>query len=404
MPRFSYQAINESGTTVTGVIEAESAALAKSILADRGYIPSRVVEGKNHPGEGLLSRLNSHRIRPVDLILFTKQFRSMLNAGIPIIRLFEILVNQTENKALNKTIAAVSHDVQQGATLYTAMSRHPRVFSPVYLSMVAAGEVSGTMPEVLSRLTYIIEHEAKVKADIRSALQYPIIVLVALTIAFFTLLTLVIPKFVTIFSKAGLELPFPTQMALFLYKMLENYWFFLLGGAVALIVGLKYFFRTEQGKLFRDTLLLKIPVLGPLLIKSAMSRFASIFAILKASGVTVMQSMSILSGTVGNHAISRTFERVTSQMEGGQGISGPLKSAKYFTPMIVDMIAIGEETGNIDEMLREISAHYDDEIEYAVKELSTAVGPVLVVCLAAVVGFFALAIFMPMWDLTKMVK
>ena len=178
----------------------------------------------------------------------------------------------------------------------------------------------------------------------------------------------------------------------------------VLGVLVVIVFALAAYFRTAQGKFVRDSFLLRLPVLGPLFQKAALSRFASIFAILQTSGVPVLQSISILSETIGNEAIARAFEHLRERIEEGAGISAPLKTSRYFTPMVVDMIAIGEESGNLDEMLREITKHYDDEVEYAVKGLSDAIGPVLIVGLAAVVGFFALAIFMPMWDLTKMVR
>jgi type IV pilus assembly protein PilC len=186
-----------------------------------------------------------------------------------------------------------------------------------------------------------------------------------------------------------------------LYKLIAVYWYLGLGGLALLIVGLRFFLKTERGKYVRDALLLRIPLVGSLFIKAIMSRFASIFSILQSSGVPIMISMKVLSGTIGNRAIAAEFDEVRERMQEGKGISAPLSQAKYFTPMVIDMIAIGEETGNIEEMLRQVSIHYDDEVSFAVKGMSDAIGPILVIGLAAVVGFFALAIFLPMWDLTK---
>jgi len=270
--------------------------------------------------------------------------------------------------------------------------------------MVQAGESSGALSNVFERLIYIIEHEHKIKSDIKSALQYPVVVVVALVIAFFVLLTFVIPKFVGIFKSAGIELPLPTQICMLMYDFLVHRWYLCVGGIVAGILALRYYFRTEQGKYVRDSFILKIPIFGPVFLKAAMSRFASIFAILQSSGVPILDAMTILSGTIGNTAISREFDRIRERLEAGRGISGPLNSAKYFTPMVINMVAIGEESGNLDDMLRDVSTHYDDEVEYAVNRLSGAIGPILIVSLAAVVGFFALSIFLPMWDLTKMVR
>jgi type IV pilus assembly protein PilC len=407
MMKYSYQAINESGANVSGTIEAVSVEMAESIILAKGYIPSKVSAASGAAAGG--SFLASIRERMVnvkigDLILFTKQFRSMMQAGVPIIRLLQVLENQTEDKVLKGVITAMDQDVQAGKSLYEAMKKHPSLFSPLYLSMINAGEISGTIPDILGRLVDIIEHEAKIKSDIKSALQYPFIVLIALAVAFFVLLTFVIPKFASIFAKTGMALPLPTKIAMLMYQGLANYWYILIGGVVGLIVGLRMYFKTAAGSYARDAFFLKVPLFGPLFQKAAMSRFASIFAILQASGVPVMQSMEILSGTIGNTAISHEFDRVHDKIKEGQGISGPLSSAKYFTPMVVDMVAIGEESGNIEDMLRQIAIHYDDEVGYAVKRLSDMIGPILIVGLAAVVGFFALAIYMPMWDLTKMAK
>jgi len=406
MPSFSYEAISENGSTVTGAVEAESEAMAESILTAKGYIPTKIFAPSNKTGASLWTIIKEKlgRLESKDLILFTKQFRSMLHAGVPIIRLLQVLESQSENKVLKMVVAEIAQDIKQGSTLYESLEKHPAVFSPLYRSMVRAGEISGALPDVLSRLVYIIEHETKIRADIKSALQYPKMVLIALGGAFVVLLTFVIPKFVAIFAKSGLELPLPTKIAMFLYQFLSGYWYLIILSIVGGIFALRYYFKTPQGGILKDAFLLQMPLFGPLFNKAALSRFASIFAILHSSGVPVMTSMSILSGSIGNLAMAKEFDRVREKMGEGQGIAVPLRSAKYFTPMVIDMIAIGEESGNIEDMLREITIHYDDEVSYAVKGLSDAIGPILIVGLAAVVGFFALAIFLPMWDLTKMVK
>lgn len=406
MANYVYSAINETGKTVSDSMEAESEEMVNRQLAARNLIPVRIVQ-QDKSGFSL-SSLASLRfgaaVKTKDLILFTKQFRSMMQAGVPIVRLMQVLVNQTQDKVLKKVAKDISQDIRDGLTLHAAMKKHPSIFSPLYLSMINAGEISGSVTEILERLIDIVEHEAKIKADIKSALQYPMIVVIALVIAFIVLLTFVIPKFVTIFQKAGIDLPLPTKIAMIMYEGLANYWYILLGGIIATVVFLRYYIKTPIGRYTLDTFLLKMPLFGPLFLKAAMSRFAAIFAIMQASGVPVMRTMEVVSDTIGNTAISREFDNVREKIQEGQGISGPLRSAKHFTPMVVDMVAIGEESGNIEDMMRQVSLHYDDEVQYAVKGLADSIGPILMVGLAAVVGFFALAIFMPMWDLTKMVK
>ncbi len=406
MTQYSYKAFDASGKTISGEVEANSKEEVADILSERDYIPTEITKGKAASKGFDLEKIQVGltRVGAPDLILFTKQFRTMLVAGVPILSLLQTMQQQTSNLRLKSVIAAIADDIHQGSTLHGSFKKHPTVFSPLYCSMLEAGESSGALPDVLQRVSYIIEHEYKIKTEVRSALLYPVIVFAFLGIAFFVLLTFVIPKFVKIFLKAGLDLPLPTKICMVLYQLLASYWHVLLGSIVLLIVFLTLYFKTEQGKYVRDAFLLRIPIFGELFIKSVMSRFASIFAILQSSGVGVLESMVILQNIVGNAAISKEFARIKEKLESGRGIAGPLSSAKYFTPMVVNMVAIGEESGNLDLMLTEVSAHYDYEVEHTTKNLSSMLGPFLVVCLAAMVGFFAFAIFLPMWDLTKMVK
>ena len=406
MPKFSYQAITETGASTSGEIEADSLEVANNMLASRGFIPTRV-KAEQPALSGLQMSKIREQLSPVkapELILFTKQFKTMINAGVSMMNMLEILEEQTENPKLQSILSRMHKDIKEGASLYDAFIKHPKVFSPLYCSMIQAGEAAGALPEVLERLIYIIEHEHQVKSDIKSAMTYPAIVVVFLFTAFLVLITQVIPKFVNIFNNAGLSLPLPTQICLFIYTFLSNYWYLLLGGTVVAIVLLYYYLKTDQGRLARDTIMMRVPLLGPLFVKSAISRFASIFSILQASGVDVLDSMDILSGTIGNAAIGGELENIKDSLAEGRGIAGPLGQAKYFTPMLINMVAIGEESGNLENMLRDVAEHYDTEVEYSMKKLSEAIGPLLTVGLAAVVGFFALAIFLPMWDLTLMAK
>lgn len=406
MPTFAYQAINENGATVSGTIEADTVEMVNNILAARGFIPAKVTSADAGVQKGIMAKLNATfgSVSPPELILFTKQFRTLLLAGVPILRLLQVLEAQTQSAVLKKAIGQMDMDIKGGSTLTDAMEKHPKVFIPLYRSMIHAGEVSGTVPDVLERLSYILEHEHKIRSDVKAALQYPIIVLVALSIAFVVLLTFVIPRFVGIFLRAGIELPWPTKAAMTLYQFLNNYWHIIIAVVFLIIMGLRYYFMTERGALIRDQFLLKLPVLGSLFQKAAMSRFASIFSILQSSGVQILTTMKVLIGTIGNSAIAREFARVQEMMQQGLGLAQPLRRARYFPPMVVDMVAIGEESGNIEEMMRVISKHYDEEVEYQVKRLSDLIGPILVVGLAVVVGFFALAVFLPMWDMTKLAR
>lgn len=405
MSRYLYKAVNVAGKTVSGSLDAQSADHANEQIAARGLTATAVTPATSAIGpRGSQSWiLRIQRVHPEELILFTKQLATMLRAGIPVLRVFDILQTQTENVKLKAICAEISSGIRSGSNLHRALRRHPDVFSPLYCSMVLAGETSGTLPQILQRLIYVISHEYKVKSDVRAVIQYPIIVLIALAAAFVVLITLVIPRFAAVYSRAQIVLPLPTRICLALSDLMRAQWvsisivLVVIAGFVAL--GL----RTAEGRFLRDRLILRIPMIGPLILKSALSRFASVFSILQSSGVGILDAIQILSDTIGNSAIARELIRVQAQLEAGHGISNPLMSARYFTPLFVNMVAVGEEAGNLDEMLREISLHYDAEVEYATRRLTTAMGPALIVLMAAMVGFFALAVYLPMWDMARVV-
>ena len=403
MTDFSYKAIDEGGMAVTGVINADSVVMAENVLVARGHIPSKIKEVRDMSIADIWYRYQARSgvVKPKDLILFTKQLRSMFRAGVPIVRLLRVIELQTQNRTLRNIASVMTKKVKQGVSLTDCVEEYPKVFSPLYRAMIKAGEISGSLPDVLKRLIHVIDHENKVRADVKEALRYPVLVLITLSAAFFVLLGWVMPVFARMFEKANIDLPLPTRIAIGLYDFLSVYWYIMGGGIVALVVALVYIVRTEEGRYIADGILLKIPFIGSLLVKAAMARFTSIFAILHASGIRILDSMDILSGTIGNTAISRTFDEIRERVKEGESISEPLKSAKHFPPMVSDMIAIGEESGNLEEMLHEITEHYDDEVEYQVKGLEGYIGPLLIVLLAAMVGFFALAVFMPVWDMAK---
>ena len=404
MSTYRYEAVNDKGKTVAGLIEAESMDHANDLLGARGLTPLSLRDetaAAGRPRWDKLARL-FNTVHPEELILYTKQLSTMLKAGIPILRVVDILENQSDNLRLKDISRQIGLDIRSGTALSRSLRRHPDVFSELYCSMVQAGEASGALPQILQRLIYIITHEYQVKTEIRSVLQYPLIVLVSLITAFVGLITFVIPQFAKVYAKVKVELPFPTRVCLVLSKLFNEQWpvllLVLLAGALAVFLIL----RTAWGRYAWDRLKLHVPLIGPLLLKSALSRFASIFSILQASGVGILDALKILSGTIGNAAISRELEGVQVHLEQGHGVARPLMAAKYFTPMLVNMVAVGEEAGNLDEMLREVSLHYDSEVEYATRRLTTAMGPVLIVAMAVLVGFFALAVYMPMWDLAKL--
>ena len=405
MTRYVYKALNTAGGSVVGKVNAESPDHANEWLAARGLTLLELKpDMSSTSGGGFNAWLARRRsVHPEDLILFTKQLSTMLRAGIPVMRVFEILETQTENQRLKEICGEISSDVRSGSSLHRALTRYPDVFSPLYCSMVLAGETSGALPQILQRLIYVISHEYKVKSDVRSVVQYPIIVLITLILAFVVMIALVFPRFAAVYTRSRIVLPGPTRFCLALSNGFRNHWGWIAVGLLAGAVLIGFLVRTPGGRYMRDLLYLKIPLIGPLITKAALSRFASVFSILQATGVGILDSLHILCDTIGNRAIERELLRVQTQLESGQGIARPLMSARFFTPMVVNMVAIGEEAGNLDEMLREISLHYDAEVEYATRRLTTALGPALIAMLALMVGFFALAVYLPMWDMAKIV-
>lgn len=402
---FNYTAIDHIGTKVTGTVEAASPDEAMERVAARGLIPTNVKSAQKNKGDTLTDRINLAlaKVKVPELIIFTKQFRTLFRAGLSMRNLWTVMQEQTDNLKLKNAAKQIGKDIDSGFSLSDAFKKHPKIFSNLYSSMIQAGEKSGRLPEVLDRLVYLLQHEHKVKSDIKAALRYPIIVVFALTGAFFFLLGFVIPQFVQIFEGADIDLPLPTQIAVTLHAWIIVNWHISFAVFGAVLTALILYLKTDHGQLQKDRFLLRLPILGPVFVKGAMARFSSIFAILQASGVSVINTLGILSGTIGNVAISLEFDKLQEKLREGKGISGPLRQARYFTPMVVNMVAIGEESGNLDEMLQEVSGHYDDEVAYVVSRMSETIGPVLMVALAGVVGFFALAIFMPMWDLVQMV-
>lgn len=402
MRKFSYETVSPSGELIKQTIEASSAEEAERILEQRGILLTGSIRAADLDVITVINRflMAMTSVKPREIILFTKQFCTMFRVGVPILKTLSILREQTENVKLRQTVERMENDVASGYPLSTAFKRHPKIFDKLYCSMIQAGESSGRLPEVMDRLIDIITHEHKVRKDIQSAMTYPAIVLLSLVGVFFALLTIVIPQFATMFSKSGGDLPWQTQACITLHALLQKWWPLILPVFVAIVGGLFFWLRTPHGRYWRDVFILKIPAVGNVIQKSAMSRFTSIFAILQESGVNVLTSVEILTGTIGNEAIAHELESLKSNLQQGSGISAPLRNSKYFTPMVVNMIVIGEESGQLSEMLSKTSMHYDYEVKYAIARMTQLLGPFLILCMAGLIGFFALAIFLPMWDMS----
>lgn len=399
---FKYTSLNSAGKTLPGIIEAASLAEAqKAIEARDEMMVSLSRQGRSFGDiwtEFLASR---SRVRLEDLVMFTRQLATMFRMGIPLLRGLHILRQQTEHPALRKAVAVLYEDIESGTSLCNAFRKHPRIFPGIYCSMLAAGELSGRISDILNRLSDVLSHEAKIRKSIRGAVQYPVIVLVALGVAFVVLLTFVIPKFVPLFESAGAELPLPTSICIAISDALITYGIHMLIAGIILGSVATLYFKKDAGRLQLDRWLLRVPLVGKLIIRASMARFASLFSMMQFSGVQALDTVRILQKCMSNRALEAELAGIAGKLEEGAGISTPMYEARYFTKMMVNMVAVGEETGNLGEMLEEVGKHYDDEVEYAVKKLIAGMSTMLTILLAVAVGFFAMAVYLPMWNMTE---
>jgi len=402
---FVYKARDERGLLVQGNIEAASQREAMTQLDAMGYIPVSAKEtgsASTSSVDDFLIRFQ--RIKHDDMIFFTRQLQTIVRAGIPIVSGLRALAEQTTNQRLQQAIKSVSQDIDKGSSFSDALARPKGVFSEIYVSMVRSGETSGNLEEVLERLSALLEFQMRTKETIKSAMRYPVFVVVTLVTAFIVLINLVVPKFAPMFRNAKIDLPLPTQILLLINDLTTKYTLFVIIALIALIVAFILYKRTEAGKYTVDVVKLKIPFIGDVILKTCMSRFAFTLENLVSSGIPIIRTLDIVSRTVGNEFIARKVLDISANIEKGKGISRPLKDAKIFPPLVIHLIATGEETGSLEDMLREISTHYDREVTYTVNRLSAYIEPVLTAGLAAMVLFLALAIFMPWWDMMRAMR
>ncbi len=401
MPVFQYKAMSASGGVVQDELEAPNPAAVAEKLESLGYIPLNISRKKG--GSSKLFE-KKPRVKDNDIIVFTRQLVTLLKAGVPLLSALEALSEQTDNPVMREVIGKIYIDIESGISLSEALAKHPTVFEDMYVNSIRAGEMGGALDDVLLRLADLIEYDRETRSRIKSAMRYPIIVVVSLIVAVIALMMLVVPKFIDMFTQMNIELPLPTRILIAIYEAMSNYWYIGIALIALMIIAFKLWVKTANGRLIWDNVKLKIPIFGPLLMKSYMSRFTRMFETLNRSGLPILQTLEIVSRTVGNAAIGREIEKATIGIRRGDGIAMPLKQSKLFPPMVVRMISIGEQSGSLDEMLHNISEHYEMEVEYAVKGLTSMIEPILTVGLGVIVLFLALAIFLPMWDMTKIAQ
>jgi type IV pilus assembly protein PilC len=341
------------------------------------------------------------RVPTRDVVVFTRQFATMINAGLPLVQSLDILAQQTENKALSSVTRQVLYDVESGNTLADALDKHRNAFSQLYVNMVAAGEAGGILDTILLRLATFLEKNDAIVRKVKGAMIYPAVIFAVAAIAVIVLLLFVIPTFQQMFEEAGVPLPAPTRLVIWLSSMLQGYWWAMIGGLVALAFLVRQYYRTSQGKLVIDRGLLGMPVLGDLLRKSAVSRFTRTLGTLLSSGVSILDGLEITARTAGNRVIHDAVMESRGSIAGGETVAGPLEKSAVFPPMVTSMIAVGEATGGLDEMLTKIADFYDEEVDAAVAALLSLMEPIMIVVLGLVVGGMIIAMYLPIFDMVN---
>jgi type IV pilus assembly protein PilC len=397
MATFTYTARAFNGDLRTATIDASS---RDDVIAQLRKQRLSVVK----IDQDAVKKIGRGSIKTRDVVIFTRQFSTMINSGLPLVQALTILADQTDNKALAEVTKKVVFDVESGNTVADALSKHPRAFTNLYVNMVAAGEAGGILDTILMRLATFLEKNDALVRKVKGAMIYPAVIMSVAAIAIVVLLIFVIPVFENMFGSVGLALPLPTRIVIGASRFLKSYWWLL--GAV-IIVGaymLKKYYASNSGKLVIDRLMLKMPVLGDVLRKSAVSRFTRTLGTLISSGVSILEGLEITAKTAGNRVIQDAIMQSRSSIAGGDTIAQPLQKSKVFPPMVISMIAVGEQTGGLDEMLSKIADFYDEEVDAAVSNLLSLLEPIMIVFLGVIVGGMVVAMYLPIFDMINAVQ
>ena len=396
MPEFRWEGTNRAGRKMSGKISANKKAEAEAILTQRGVNVSKI-KGKSF--DIATFGVIGSGVKDKELSTFTRQFAVMIDAGLPLVKCLQILARQQENKVFQLIIEEVTGDVEKGGTLADAMGKHNKVFTDLYVNMVAAGEQGGILDTILNRLSTHLEKSTALKSKIKSAMMYPMVVLIVVVVVVMALLLFVIPIFEQMFEDMGGALPAPTQFVVDLSEFVQGNVLLILIGFAAMITGYKMYYRTKSGEKVIDMLKLKMPIFGMLLRKMSIARFSRTLGTLISSGVSILDGLSITSKTSGNRIIADAIMEARTSISGGENISNPLQASGVFPGMVTQMIAVGEETGGIDTMLMKIADFYEEEVDTAVAGLTATLEPIMIVVLGAIVGGIVIAMYLPIFDM-----
>jgi type IV pilus assembly protein PilC len=397
MPAFTYTARTAAGELRTATVEA---ATAQDVVAQLRRQRMTVVK----VDENAKPKKVKGSIKMRDIVIFTRQFSTMINAGLPLVQALDILAKQTENKVLANVTRDIVFDVESGHTVADALAKHPKAFSDLYVNMVAAGEAGGILDTILMRLATFMEKNDALVRKVKGAMIYPAVIMSVAAIAICVLLIFVIPVFESMFAGVGLALPMPTRVVIGASDFLRSYWWSVIAVGGAGYWLFKRYYATSSGKLNVDRMLLKFPVLGDVLRKSAVSRFTRTLGTLISSGVSILDGLEITAKTAGNRVIQDAIMQSRASIAGGDTIAAPLQKSAVFPPMVISMIAVGEQTGGLDEMLSKIADFYDEEVDAAVSGLLSLLEPVMIVFLGVIVGGMVVAMYLPIFDMINAVQ
>ncbi len=400
MPMFQYTARTLKGALQQGEIDLPSRDDVIAHLRKNRMVVVQVRPAAKQISLGALGK----GIKERDRVVFTRQFATMINAGLPLVQALDILAQQTENKSLATVTRQVVYDVESGHTLADSLRKHPKAFSDLYVNMVAAGEAGGILDTILLRLATFLEKNDAIVRKVKGAMIYPAVIFSVAIIAVAVLLIFVIPTFQNMFAQVGMELPLPTRIVIAASDLLTGYWWLLLAAMGFGIFALRAYYKTGPGRLQIDALLLRMPVVGDLLRKSAVSRFTRTLGTLISSGVSILDGLEITARTAGNMVIHNAVMASRASIAGGDTIAAPLQRSKVFPPMVISMISVGEQTGGLDEMLTKIADFYDDEVDAAVSALLSLMEPVMIVVLGVIVGGMVVAMYLPIFDMVNAVQ
>ena len=397
MPAFTYTARTAAGELRTATVEA---ATAQDVVAQLRRQRMTVVK----VDENAKPKKVKGGIKMRDIVIFTRQFSTMINAGLPLVQALDILAKQTENKVLAATTRDIVFDVESGHTVADALAKHPKAFSDLYVNMVAAGEAGGILDTILMRLATFMEKNDALVRKVKGAMIYPAVIMSVAVIAIAVLLLFVIPVFESMFAGVGLALPLPTRIVIGASDFLRGYWWAMGATIIGGVWVFRRYYATSGGKLTIDRLLLRFPVLGDVLRKSAVSRFTRTLGTLISSGVSILDGLEITAKTAGNRVIQDAIMQSRASIAGGDTIAAPLQKSAVFPPMVISMIAVGEQTGGLDEMLSKIADFYDEEVDAAVSGLLSLLEPVMIVFLGVIVGGMVVAMYLPIFDMINAVQ